>query len=210
MPGVRGLTLMKVMRNLVVALAFVALSLNASMAAPASDPERLIKAAITRPWPGDNYPALPALPTAMRNLIANEIRSSRAVMSAYAKLDAANRRNVEWFEGVAELEKQKAVWSLLSCLVHPSEDVQIHALRSLERVADKRAAPFLLIYAEYMAVDEAGDENATIHGVIHESVAKTLSALTGVRVSLKGQDPAGLSRGTKLWRKWQVEHNSAP
>jgi len=201
---------MKVMRNLVLALTLVALSLNTSLATPASDPNELIRAATTRPWPGENYPALPPLTTTMRTLIANEIRNSQAISSAYAKLDAANRGNVGWFEGVAELEQQKAVWSLLSCLIHPSEDVQIHALRSLERIGDRRAVPFLLIYAEHMTVFEAGSENATIHGVIHESVANTLSALTGVRISLKGQDPAGLSRGIKLWREWEVEHHGAP
>ena len=50
-----------------------------------------------------------------------------------------------------------------------------------------------------------GSENATIHGIIHESAAHTLSALTGVRVELKGQDPDGLKRGVRLWRKWQDE-----
>lgn len=201
---------MQVMRRMFVALTLVALSSNASLAFPVADPSELIRAATTRPWPGENYPALPSLTTSMRSLISDEIRNSQAVSGAYAKLDAAHRRNVEWFEGVAELEKQKAIWSLQSCLLHPSEDVQLHALRSLERVGDRRAVPFLLIYAEYMAVPEAGSENATIHGMIHESLAQTLSALTGVRVSLKGQDPEGLSRAIKRWRKWQVEANNAP
>jgi hypothetical protein len=198
------------MRNLIIAIALVVFSLNAAPAASVSDPNELIKAATTRPWPGENYPALPSLSTETRSLVANEIRSSQAVSSAYAKLDAANRRNVEWFEGVAELEKQKALWSLLSCLIHPSEDVQIYALRSLERLGDKRAVPFLLIYAEYMAVQEAGSENATIHGIIHESIAQTLSVLTGMKVTLKGQDSEGLKRGIKIWRKWLVERDAAP
>jgi hypothetical protein len=69
---------------------------------------------------------------------------------------------------------------------------------------DKRAVPFLLLYAEYMAVHESGSENATIHGIIHQAAAKTLSALTGVELVLTGQDPQGLKKGLKKWRKWLV------
>lgn len=169
---------------------------------------QLIKAATTRPWPGKNIPELPALSTAMREKIAAEIQSSTTVQNAYEKLDASNRRNVDWFEGVAELEKQKAIWSLLSCLCHPHEDVQIHALRSLGRLKDKRAVPFLLVYADYMAVWEGGSENATIHGVIHQSLAKTMSDITGIEVALDGQDPDGLNSGVKRWRKWLVQQDS--
>jgi uncharacterized protein (TIGR03067 family) len=165
-------------------------------------PAELIKAATTRPWPGENYPALPTLSTATRGQVANEIAASPKVRAAYAKLDARGR-NTTWFEGVKELEQEKAVWCVASCLVHPSEDVQIHALRALERLNDKRAVPLLVLYAEYMAVHEGGSENATIHGVIHQATAKTLSALTGVRVTLRrGQDPEGLLRGVRQWRKW--------
>jgi RNA polymerase sigma factor (sigma-70 family) len=171
------------------------------------NPNDLIKAAIKRPDGGDNYPVLPALSTPMRGQAANEILGSDAVRQAYEKLDAVNRRNVDWFDGVAELEKHKAVWCLLSCLCHYHADVQIHALRSLERLGDKRAVPFLLLYAEHMAVFIGGSENATIHGIIHQSVAQTLSTLTGVRVEVKGQDPSGLHKGLKQWRKWLVEQD---
>jgi hypothetical protein len=182
------------------------------MAAPVSlamidqDPKDLIKAAVTRPWPGANIPALPDLTSEMRDRIASEIAGSEAVRRAYEKLDA-NRRNVEWFEGVAELEKRKAVWSLLSCLCHPHEDVQFHALRSLKRLQDKRAVPFLLIYAEYMAVFEAGSENATIHGIIHETIAETLSSLTGIGVTIRGQNPDGLKNGVRQWRRWLADQD---
>ena len=117
------------------------------------DPKDLIKAATTRPWPGAHYPPLPSLSSEMLEKVASEITASEAVRRAYEKLDA-RRRNVEWFEGAAELEKQKAVWSLPSCLSHPSDDVHFHALRGLQRLQDKRAVPFLLIYAESMAVYE--------------------------------------------------------
>ena len=177
------------------------------LVSPAEVP-KLIKAATTRPWPGENYPVLPALSTEMEGGIANEIVGSKAVRAAYTKLDA-NERNVTWFDGVAELEKAKAVLCLQSCLCHPSPDVQIHVLRSLERLKDKRAVPFLVLYAEYMAVWVDGSENATIHGIIHRSVARTLSSLTGVRVTLKDhrQDPEGLRKGIRLWRKWQCEYS---
>lgn len=172
-------------------------------------PRDLIKAATTRPWPGEAYPTLPALSTEMQGRVGNEIAASGEIRRAYEKLDAAGRRNVDWFAGVAGLEKEKAVWCLLSCLCHPHEDVQIHALRSLERLGDKRAVPFLLLYADYMAVWESGSENATIHGIIHQSTAKTLSTLTGITVELNGQDPEGLKRGIRKWQKWLVDHEEA-
>jgi len=167
----------------------------------AQAPKDLIKAATTRPWPGENYPALPSLSSEMLERVAGEITGSETVRRAYEKLDA-RRRNVEWFDGVAELEKQKAVWSLLSCVCHPSDDVQIHALCSLKRLQDQRAIPFLLIYAEYMAVHESGSENATLHGIIHESIAETLSSLTGIGITIRGQNPDELKNGVRGWRRW--------
>jgi hypothetical protein len=164
--------------------------------------DRLIAAATTRPWPGESYPALPSLSTEMRGRIESEIAGSDRVRAAYEKLDAANRDNAEWFEGVNELAAEKAVWSLASCLVHPHEDVQILALRALERLRDPRVVPFLLIYADYMAVWEGGSESATIHGIIHSSIGSALSALTGVPVEIKGQDPEGLRRAIARWRRW--------
>jgi hypothetical protein len=180
-----------------------------SLAMIDQDPKDLIKAAITRPWPGDNYPALPALTSEMQERIVSELTGSEAVRRAYEKLDA-KRPNVEWFDGVAELEKQRAVWSLLSCLCHPSDDVQIHALRSLNRLQDKRAVSFLLTYAEYMAVYEAGDENATIHGIIHESIAETLSSLTRIGITIRGQNPDGLKNGIRQWRRWLADQDIKP
>ena len=178
-----------------------------SQSVRAQSPLDLIKAATTRPWPGENHPLLPALSTEMRGLVESEIMGSPAIRKAYEKLDAKRRRNVEWFEGVKELEQQKAVWSLQSCLCHPSDDVQIHTLRSLQKLGDKRAVPFLLLYGEHMAVWESGSENATLHGIIHESTAATLSAITGVKVVLDGQDPEGLKKGLRKWRRWLVEQD---
>src|SRR5207244_4771781 len=120
-------------------------------AAP-TPPISLVKAALARDgFPPEGYPLLPSLSTEMRGEVCNEIDRSAAIRAAYAKLDVAKRRNVDWFEAVTGLEKEKAVWSLLSCLCHASEDVQINALRALDRVKDRRAVPFLLLYAEYMA-----------------------------------------------------------
>jgi hypothetical protein len=168
-------------------------------------PGDLVRAATARVgFPPEGYPVLPSLSTEVRGRVCNEIANSSAVRGAYEKLDVAKRRNVDWFGGVAELEKQRAEWCLQSCLCHPSQDVQIHALRSLERLKDKSAVSFLVLYAEYMAVPVEGSENATVHGVIHESLAKTLSALTGEEVTLKGQDEEGLKKGIKRWRKWLV------
>ncbi len=162
------------------------------------NPGDLVCAATVRVgFPPEAYPVLPAISTAVRGRVCNEIAGSALIRGAYKKLDVAKRRNVDWLEGAAELEKQRAVWCLQSCLCHPSQDVQIHALRSLERLKDKSAVAFLVLYAEYMAVHVGGSENATIHGVIHASLAKTLSVLTGVRVTLQGQDVDGLKKGIK-------------
>jgi hypothetical protein len=168
-------------------------------------PAELLRAATTAPDGRESYPVLPALSTPMRGQAANEMLGAAAVRAAFAKLDRARERNVTWFEGVKELEDHKAAWCLACCLCHPSSDVQIHALRALKRLGDRRVVPFLVLYAEYMAVTIGGSENATIHGVIHTDVAQTLSALTGVRVEIKGQNPEGLLRGVRLWRRWLVE-----
>jgi WD40 repeat protein len=177
--------------------------------ADVTPPIDLVKAATSRVgFSPEGYPVLPTLSTEMRGRVCDEIEQSAAVRRAYERLDVATRCNVDWFEGVAELEKERAVWSLVSCLCHPARGVQIRALRSLERLKDTRAVPFLLLYAEYMAVILEGSECATIHGVIHETVAKTLSTLTGMQVILQGQDPEGLKKGIKRWRKWLASHDN--
>jgi len=195
---------MKLYKILILLFIF-GVSLNVSLAQSNFDHKALLKAATTRPWSGESYPALPSLSTEMQSLVIGELIDLPTVKNAYIKLDA-KKSNVEWFQGVSELEKLKAIWSLQSCLIHPSEDVQIHALRSLTKIGDKRAVPFLLMYAEYMAVLEGGSENATIHGIIHESIANALSTLTGVKIKLDGQDPEGLKRGITKWRKWLCEN----
>jgi hypothetical protein len=89
--------------------------------------------------------------------------------------------------------------------LHPSEDVQIEALRSLKRLGDKLAVPFLLVYAESQAVYEVGSENATIHGIIHETIAEVISDLTGIRLSVKGQAAEKLRQGVLVWRNWLMK-----
>jgi hypothetical protein len=178
---------------------------TSAMVRQAASTDQLIDKVITRPWPGTNFPPLPALPSTLREQVSREIQSSIQVREAYEKLDAARMSNVQWFEAVESLEKQRALWSLLSALCHPSDDVQIHALRSLKRLNDKRGVPFLLVYAESMAEYEGGSENATIHGVIHKTVAETLSTITGIQIEIRGQDVERLRAGISLWRDWLKE-----
>ena len=173
----------------------------------AGSPNELIRAAVTRSRPGENYPVLPSVPTAVRMRIVDEIIDSPDVRAAYEKLDDRKGRHADRSRAVGALKKHGAVWSLLSCLCHPHESVQLDALRSLRQLRDRRCVPFLLIYAQYMAVHEEGSEEATIHGIIHEETAKVLSAVTGVEVVLKGQDPTGLRKGIKKWRRWLVDHD---
>ncbi len=165
---------------------------------------QMLDAVITRPIKGENFPVLPVLSTEMRSKVINKLFESETIRELYSKLDA-RKSNIDWFEGISELEKLKAVWPLLSALCHYSDDVQIYALRSLHNIGDKQVVPFLLIYAEYMAVYEEGSENATIHGIIHTEIAKTLSTLTGIEVKIDGQNPEKLKEGIHLWQKWQIQ-----
>jgi hypothetical protein len=166
--------------------------------------DQLIDAVTTRPWPGQNFPALPNLPTYVRSNLFGDL-GQKETREAFQKLDA-KRRNIEWFEGIEVLIEHKAVWALQACLAHPSEDVQIKALRGLGMLKDKSSVPFLLIYAEYMTEFESGSENATIHGIVQETIAQTLFSITKIKVEIKGQDPEGLKKGIKLWRKWLLDN----
>lgn len=170
------------------------------------DPGKLLAAMTKRPWPGVCYPPLPALSATMTGNIGNEINGRPALIEAIRQLDPA-RSNNDWFDAVAMLEREKAVWSLQACLCHPSEDVQIHALRSLQKLGDPTAVPFILIYADYMAVFESGSENATIHGIIHMSIAATLSALTGISAKIERQDPEALRKAIRQWTRWQLSRS---
>jgi len=181
-------------------LLFVAqiFSLGVIAQSPLKD-NHLIDAVMKRPWLGENYPPLPDLPIEIRKNILEEMVGS-SVKESLSKLDLT-RRNTDWFLGVENLEKSKSIWSLQLCLIHPSDDVQIYALRSIERIGDDRVIPFILVYAKHMAVFEGGSENATVHGVIHKTIAKTMSKLTGIEVKIKGQDPDKLLEGIGLWSR---------
>ncbi|MBO0858023.1 MAG: hypothetical protein J2P21_06115 [Chloracidobacterium sp.] len=190
------------MRSLAIIILVIMVA-TVSLATTYQDPKDLIKAATTRPWPGANYPSPPTLSSEMLEKVASEITGSEAVRMAYEKPDA-RRRNVDWFEGVAELEEQKAIWSLLSRLSRPSDDVQYHSLRALKRLEDKRAVPFLLIYAESMAVYVGGSEQTTACGLI----AETLSTLTGISLTIRGQNPRGLMEVVRQCREWIAGHDT--
>ena len=181
----------------------VSLALLSASVFAADEPQELLAAMIKRPWPGENYPALPSLSSALSGRITEEMSRRPAVLDAFKRLEP-NRSNHDWFDAVATLQREKAVWALQACLCHPSEDVQIHALRSLRALADRSAVPFLLVYAEHMAVYEGGSETATIHGMIHTTLSETLYALTGVSVVIKGQNPEALKKAIRQWTLWQA------
>ena len=69
----------------------------------ASTDNELIKAVTTRPWTGENYPLLPSLSTEIKGGIVDELRN-KEIRQSYEKLDA-KRRNIDWFNGIEELEK---------------------------------------------------------------------------------------------------------
>ncbi len=99
---------MKKISCVVFVIIVISFQLSAQSISRTSTDDKLIDAVITRPWPGSNYPPPPALPYNIRARIYNELSKSE-IREAYVKLDA-NRRNVEWFDGIAGLEKNKAVW----------------------------------------------------------------------------------------------------
>jgi hypothetical protein len=169
-------------------------------------PQELTKEIIRRPWPGNHSPEPPALPETVVSNTLKEIESTPAIRRAFAKLDAAKQGNATWSPDLAGLEKEKAVWSLLCCLCHPNEDVQIGGLRALARLKDERSLPFLLQYASAMAVPEEGSEEATVHGIIHQETGKALSAVTGLTIELrKDQDPEGLKAAIAKCKVWLME-----
>jgi hypothetical protein len=168
-------------------------------------PAELIKAATTRPWPGKNIPELPLLTDDLVSHVSRELAADPNVLKAYSGLDA-KKGNLDWFASVSELERREAIWSVLSALCHPHSDVQVHALRSLTRLKRERALPFLLKYAESMAVNIDGSESATIHGVIHQELGKAIAAITGLEVKLRaGQDPEAIKAAAEHARKWLKE-----
>lgn len=165
----------------------------------ASESTRTIEKTLELPRMGPQLPLAP-LPEEARRQAAEALAGAPLVRAAFERLDVRHR-NVEWFAGLDELERQRAVWPLVAALWHPSPDVQLRALRALARVADPAVVAPLLTYAESMALFVEGSERATLHGLLHEALAETLSALTGVPVSLQGQDPDGLLRGIAAWRR---------
>lgn len=58
-----------------------------------------------------------------------------------------------------------------------------------------------------MAVYESGSENGALHAVIHETIAETLSSLTGISITIRGQNPEGLMNGVRQWREWAANQN---
>lgn len=171
-------------------------------------PSEIIQAVAARPELRTGPPP-PELTAAVRRRAEDEILADDRIRDAMVLLDA-RRRNTDWVQGVEELERHAAAWSLLVCLVHPSSDVQIDVLRALTRIQDLRTVSFLLTYAEGNAVYIAGSERATIHGILQATLAETLSTLTGIEVLLEGQDPEGLLAGIKRRREWERENVPRP
>ena len=187
---------------------FVIVALFAcATAAAESSPEELIHAATAWPWGGKNPIKLPPIPKELAKDIATEIQSFPAVRAAYEDLDA-NKRNTTWFAALEKLESEKAVWSLTSALCHPSNDVQIYALRALARVKDERVLPFLFQYADAMAFFQGGSESATIHGIKHVDIAKVFGAITGLEIKIDGQDPQGITAAVKHCREWYADRKA--
>jgi hypothetical protein len=121
--------------------------------------------------------------------------------------------NTGWFAAIEALEKARAIWSLQACLCHASPDVQVKAIEALGHVRDSRTAHFIILYAEYMAVDVGGSESATVHGIRLHSIAQTMSAITGLPNTYNRdsseklmQNLDDLRRLVDQWRRWELEH----
>ena len=128
-----------------------------------------------------------------REMVANWLHGVARQTALQARRTAARRGARE--RQVTEMPEAAGVEQDLWNDLQPLVDQQLSRLPDLN--------------AEYMAVDEDGSENATIHGIIHQTTARTLSTLTGVHVKLKdGQDPEGLKKAVARWRKWLVEQEA--
>lgn len=151
----------------------------------------------------ESHKSYPTLPTHLRGELSFELREKN-LKDVFAMLDPASTQRADWYGALRALEEKRAVWSLQACLTHPDEDVQIKALEALKRLGDSRAVPFLLIYAQYMAVPEEG-EGAANHGIIHIKIAEAASELTGKDFPIHVQNPERLKEGVRIWMGWLSE-----
>jgi hypothetical protein len=159
----------------------------------------MIRRVITRPWPGPEKPPRPPLTAEVTQGVMRELAAGPETRAAYAKLDAT-RRNTDWFDGIDDLAKIKAVWCLASGLCHPAADAQIRCAKALGQLKDHGPVPFMLVVARAFAVYEGGSENATTQGILQHALADALNSILGTSVRLKaGQDPEGLKAGLKAW-----------
>jgi hypothetical protein len=166
----------------------------------------IIDAAIKNPWgPGDLI--LPVPPGFLRGEAANEMAKDVETANAMTALDST-KENTSWFAALKILEAKKAVGCLQIVLDHPSDDVQIKALEALDSIDNSQAVPFLLIYAQYVNKNVEGSENATIQAIKMETLANTLSGLTGIEVKVKGQDCEALKHGISEWMEWLGKQKS--
>ena len=178
--------------------------------APPVLPE-LVRGVITGTSPCEDCPELPALPAGLVSNVAKESGSSPPIRRAYAKLDASKQRHTAWAEGLAELEKEKAIWCLQSALCHPNLGVRIRVLDALARLRDERSLPFLLSYGSAMAVGVDGSEVATLQAGIRVETAKALSAVTGIQFKMaNGVDPDGLKMAVAACRSWISRGRKGP
>jgi hypothetical protein len=188
----------------VLAVVFITTSLSVS-AQPTVNYGNVVDA-ITTGSGEESYPTLPRPSSVLRGKAANEMSGDSEITDAMAGLNPKTGNRNSFRARIAALEKKKAIWCLQITLCHPDSSVQIAALRALANLKDPRAVHFLLIYSEHMAVLVMGSEDATIHGIIHETLSRTLSEITGVTIPIHGQDPESLKRAIPLWEKWDIEH----
>lgn len=198
-------------RALAIPLAFRTLTLGACLfttvaLAETEDYYTLVTELTKNPQPQENYPTLPSVPEEIRMQVVLEISQSPPTLEALKKLNPKGSVH-DWAAAVAALENLKTVPGLQVALCHHHDVTQLAALRALARLKDPRAVPFLLTYASYMAVAEAGSESATTHGLLQQEIAKTLSATTGVEIKLRGggQDPRGLKKAILTWTQWYLD-----
>ena len=112
---------------------------------------------------------------------------------------APSRLKGNWEEAVAAITKLAAPEVLGLLLRHPDEDVQIYALRGLRKGGTPAQLSTLLIYTHYVAVEEFGSENATIHGILLGELQQTVARLTDI--AAESSSPESLQRALPRW--WQ-------
>jgi len=134
-----------------------------------------------------------------RRLVEAEIADAPQLLAGLRRLDDPPLAG-QWQTVMDQLERAGASWSVVSCLCHPSPDVQLAALRAIRRLRDRRVLDLLVRYAGSLAGPIVGSEEATIRAVLRSEAERALEALTGSTVEVSWNDALTAQGQLERWR----------